>query len=494
LKDQSSCKVWPVRINVIFLFLFASLFVFAPVRGISSAESAAAGLAAEAAEEPERAGGFSPSLLASPSASAAPDAHWRKVSTRLEPYYGHIVDSIIVRGNSHTQRITIIREMTTREGERLEERLLQRDMSFLRGMGYFSDVDVSAERTSSGHCAITIYIAERPGLFMRFPYPVVNYDFEKGISYGVRWRVKNFRGLGEELRITALKRRDKEHGGDIGWRVPWLMGRRLQTSLNLFAYRRLEEPESDDFIKERNGASAYLGVPLTSSLLRQLWISTTISVEGRDSRLTCTRDGTTTNEMYRQNLLALGLELSFDSRDNRISPWAGFMSRFRAVRFTSIYGLEQEYIFYYTAQHLYVPVSSLGTIIFALQGDVREGDLPAFFEMGIGGASDLRGYPDNDRRGRAKILGSVQLRRPIYGPRVFNIPYIGKFDLALNGVAFVDTGTLTETVRDLDDSRFDVTGGIGIEVISPIQDIVRFEVAADGEGHAAIYFTSGTRF
>ncbi len=483
-----------MRIRKFLLVVSIPLFACAPVRGFSSASSSATAMSVEKSDAPAEGGSLSHSMLLGGGFAADAEAHWRKISGRLQPHFGEIVDSIIVEGNTHTERITIVREMVTRQGEPLEESLIQRDISFIRGMGFFSDVDISAESVSAGRCRITVHIAERPGLFMRFPYPVVNYDFEKGVSYGVRWRIKNFRGLGEELRLIALKRRDREHGGDIAWRVPWLMGKRLRMNLNLFGYRRLDESETDDYIKERVGTGAYFGVPLSSSLLRQLWLGTTISVEGRDSRLSCTRDGVTTSELYRQNLLALGLELIYDSRDNRISPWSGFYSRFRTIRFTSIYGLDQQYIFYYTTQNYYLALESVGTIIFSLQADVREGDLPSFFEMGIGGAGDLRGYPDNDRKGRAKVLGAVQLRRNIYGPRVFNIPWIGKFDIALNGVAFIDSGALMDCIREMTDSRYDVTGGFGVEVISPIQDIVRIEIASDGEGYYAFYFTSGVRF
>jgi outer membrane protein assembly factor BamA len=433
--------------------------------------------------------------LSSGSLSAADiDAEWNRIAERLEPYFGFVVDTIVVSGNDRTRRQTIVREMATKQGAVLEAELVRRDASYLRGMGFFSAVDISATEIAPGRCRVDVAIVERPGLFMKYPYPVVNYDFEDGLSYGLRWRIKNFRGRGEELRIHALKRREKEHGGSVSWRVPWLTGRRLQFNGSLFTYRRLEEPESDDFIKDRNGMSAYFGFPLSSSIVRQLWLGTTLSFETRSSRLTCVRDGFFTSDIYRQNLLATGLELIYDSRDNRVSAWNGIYGRLRAVRFTSVHGLEQSYIFYFAASYFYIPVGSLGTFILALEGDVREGDLPSFFEMGIGGTYDLRGYPENDRRGRAKVMGTMQFRRPIYGPRVFDIPYIGNFDLALNAIVFVDNAALMDCISDFPESRYDTTGGIGIEVISPIQDMVRFELAGDRQGKIVFYLSSGTHF
>jgi outer membrane protein assembly factor BamA len=480
------------------LFYIASILV---LMGASAGSKSRAGDVEDAPEnQSERSQAKnSPSRrwnLSSASFSAADvETEWHRIAVKLEPYFGQIIDTIVVSGNDRTKRQTIVREMATKQGAALEAELVRRDASYLRGMGFFSDVDISASRAvAPGRCRIDVSIVERPGLFMKYPYPVVNYDFEDGLSYGLRWRIKNFRGRGEELKIHALKRREKEHGGSISWRVPWLMGHRLQFSSSLFTYRRLEEPESDDFIKERNGISAYFGFPLSSSLVRQLWLGTTLSIEARSSRLTGLQDGLLTSDLYRQNLLATGLELIYDSRDNRVSAWNGLYGRLRAIRFTSFHGLEQSYIFYLAASYFYIPVGSLGTLIVALEGDVREGDLPVFFEMGIGGTYDLRGFPENDLKGRAKVMGTLQLRRPVYGPRVFDIPYIGNFDLALNAVAFIDNAALMDRISDFSDSRYYTTGGIGIEVISPIQDMLRLEVAGDRDGNMAYYLSSGTRF
>jgi len=479
------------------LFYIASILVLIGASAWSGSHAGGVGDAPEPGSEQSRSKS-SPSrkwALSSGSLPAADiDAEWHRMAERLKPYFGHIVDTIVVSGNDRTRRQTIVREMATKQRGVLEAELVRRDASFLRGMAFFSDVDISAVQTAPGRCRVDVFIVERPGLFMKYPYPVVNYDFEDGVSYGLRWRIKNFRGRGEELRIHALKRRDKEHGGSVSWKVPWLTERRLQLNSSLFTYRRLEEPESDDFIKERNGMSANFSFPLSSSLVRQLWLGTILSFEARSSRLTFARDGFLTYDLYRQNLLATGLELIYDSRDNRISAWNGIYGRLRAIRFTSVRGLEQSYIFYFAASYFYIPVGSLGTLILALEGDVREGDLPSFFEMGIGGTNDLRGYPENDRKGRAKVMGTLQFRRPVYGPRVFDIPYIGNFDLALNAIVFIDNAALMSCFSDFPDSRYDTTGGIGIEVISPIQDMVRFELAGDGRGNMAFYFSSGTRF
>jgi outer membrane protein assembly factor BamA len=497
MQHLGSCRVASVRIKtLLYMFLFTGLILVDPLEGPYAGDfSSSTVFESLTPDEPPREPKAPRFNLSRANPMAADlEIAWKRMEENLQPYFGDVVDTVIVVGNTHTKRAAVVREMATKRGQRLEERLIRRDASYLRGLGFFSDIDISAEKASPGFCRVIVEIVERPGLFMKYPYPVVNYDLEDGVSYGIRWRIKNFRGWGEELRIHAMKLRDKEHGANISWQMPWLAGRRLQLNSSLFTYRRLEEPELDDFIKERTGATAYFGFPLTASLMRQMWLATTFSFEWRKSRLTLSDNGTATSEFYRQNLLALGLELIFDSRDNRITPWSGIFSRVRALRFTTVRGLDQTYIFYFTSHYFYLPVSSVGTFIVALEGDIREGDLPDFFEIGIGGPFDLRGYPDNDRKGRAKLVGTLQFRRPVYGPKVFNIPYIGKFDLALNAVAFIDKGALMDSIEDLRDSPYDTTGGIGVEVISPIQDVMRLELAGDGRGNLAFFLTSYTRF
>lgn len=419
---------------------------------------------------------------------------WREeIGRRLEPYYGSIVDTIVVEGNTRTRRVTIVREMATKEGLPLDEDLIQRDTSYLRGLGYFSEVDIRAECTENGGCRITVSIAERPDLFMKYPYPVVNYDFTEGVSYGFRWRIKNFRGYGEHLSISALKRRDRDHGGGISWVVPWVGGRRLRSSSQIYTSRRLDEPESDDYIKERHGARLSVGIPLTKSLINQVWVFPVISFELRESRLSRGDDVGSTAEFYRQNFFSAGMELRYDSRDNVLAAFKGLLTRFIVMRYTAVHGLQQQYTFYHVTNHVYVPLGWLGSLILAIDGDFRDGDLPSFFEMDLGGSGSLRGY-DKSGKGKAKLLQTIQLRRQIFGPRVFNIPYIGKFDITVNAIAFIDNGTLSDSISDFGGSRFHTTGGFGFEILSPIQDIVRLEFAVDEWGDPMLYLISGTRF
>ncbi len=421
------------------------------------------------------------------------DAEWQIDSEALVPFYGNTIDTIVVTGNTRTRPVTILREMATKQGTPLEEKLIRRDTAYLRGLGYFSEVHVSAEVAGGGRCKLVVEITERPGLFMKYPYPVVNYDFPHGVSYGLSWRIKNFRGFGEDISISGLNRPGKDRAAGISYRDPWFMGRRVQLRLDLIGYQRREIPEFDDFIKEQTLGCVTVGIPLTRSLVHQLWFRPSVAFERRNSRLTRSIAGVgMTSDFHFQDFISAGAELEYDSRSNRISPFDGMLHRFRATRFSSVSGLDSKYVLYSSSDVFYVPVGTNRSFILAVNGNVREGDLPSFFELGLAGTRDLRGFTKDELRGTSRIIATVQFRAQLFGPIIIPIPKVGKFDFTLNGIVFVDNGALARSILDIPESTFYTTGGVGVEIISPLRDLIRIEVATDGSGSPAFYLTAGS--
>ena len=409
-------------------------------------------------------------------------------------FAGEVIDTIIVSGNDITKRRAITREMASKRGEKLDPDLIERDSSYLNGLGFFSSVNISVQNLSEEKCRVIVRVTERPNLFMKYPYPIIDYDFTKGIRYGIRWKVKNFRGLGEKLSVDFKKRRDREHSGGASWYVPWVYGKRMRLSCAFFNYRRLDDPESADYIKEQDGIRVSFGLPLSNDLVRQIWMTPLFSMEARRSRLSIPGSSDyPAGIFFRQSLLTLGLTLTFDSRNTWVVPTKGIYARVNLKHVFSIRGLEQEYSFCNFYGSNYTTFSNLGTLILAVSADNYGGSLPWFYEMGLGGESDLRGYR-SDARGTSKILGTAQWRKLIYGPEVFDIPRVGKCDLRINIVAFVDTGALGYSFEYFSRSSFYSTIGGGIEVLSPVQDIIKFEVATDRHGCNEFYLTSGTKF
>jgi len=206
------------------------------------------------------------------------------------PCLGNVIDTIIVTGNRYTKAKTITRVMASRKGLRLDNDLLFRDDSYLRGLGFFSVVNISVEQAGVDRCRLIVHIEERPKIFMKYPLPVANYDFDKGLSYGGRWRIKNFRGAGEDILMTYEERPSKERGGGIAWYAPWVADRRVRLAASLYNFTRLEAPGDRDYIRERNGGRVMVGFPLTESRIRQVWLSPAFGMEKRLTRLSTDSD------------------------------------------------------------------------------------------------------------------------------------------------------------------------------------------------------------
>ena len=415
----------------------------------------------------------------------------------LEPFYGCTIDSIIVTGNTRTKAIVILREMASKQGTVLEERLIRRDAAYLRDLNYFVEVRMTAEQGESGKCRLLVAIVERPSLFMRAPYPVVNYDFQRGLSYGVMWKIKNFRGLGEDLVLSALQRKDREEGASFSWNNPWFLGHRAPFRFDTYAYRRIDIPvdTSDEYLKELVGTGVGLGLPLTPSLVKQLWIKTNLSFERRESWLALAdENGDNSSRFYFQNYIAAGAELEYDSREIHTAPFNGMLHRIRLRRFTSVAGPEQSYIFYGLSDYFYIPTGENRAFVFGVDGDIREGNLPTYLQMSLGGVRDVRGFADDDLRGTVKIVTTLQYRARLVETKVFHIPKIGKFDFTMNWVAFIDNGALMDDIRDAPGERFYTTGGLGVEIMTPFRDLLRLEMATDGTNSPAFYMTGGSDF
>ncbi len=129
--------------------------------------------------------------------------------------YGTIVDSVTVTGNKHTRTFVILREMETQPGEVLDRETLRRDIRFLNDMTPFSNVSIRADSLGPGHCALRIDVRERSEILIKAILPLLKYDFERGITYGVRWNNKNFRGRLENLIDVVGPKRTRRRRGEL---------------------------------------------------------------------------------------------------------------------------------------------------------------------------------------------------------------------------------------------------------------------------------------
>jgi outer membrane protein assembly factor BamA len=181
--------------------------------------------------------------------------------------YGTVVDSVTIRGNKGTLEHAVLREMQTQPGDVLKETDIKRDVRFIYDMSPFASVEVSADSLSPGHCALRITVEERNELFLRLILPFLKYDFETGITYGVRWSDKNFRGRLENVGVTVTRNERGDENVSLGWSSPWIGWKHIGVGASVAYYHRGDEPAVVQLI-ERTGVNTWVAFPLTESRIR----------------------------------------------------------------------------------------------------------------------------------------------------------------------------------------------------------------------------------
>ena len=400
--------------------------------------------------------------------------------------YGTVVDSITVTGNKDTKGYVVLREMETRPGDVLEPAIFRRDVRFITDLTPFASVNVRADSLSPGHCAIRIHVTERPGLLIKSVLPVLKYDFETGINYGVRWTDKNFRGRLEQLTFQYQRNEHDDDSASFSWFAPWLGWRHIGLGARI-AYFNRGDPEPNIAVLERLSTSVFLSLPLTDSRIRFSNVSTTLSVIQA-------RNGAPGQPTDNQLTLSPSLGYTFDSRDSGLRPVHG--SRFSAVLFAN-YPLREERLPHYSFTNEmrgFMPWRR-GLVLAGLHNITYQfGDFPDYSTISLGGAGTLRGHPTRRFSGSHRWIQTVELRYLFLPKKVFWVPFFKYIDIGLGAVTFIDAGIVWTGSDSFNLENYHGTGGVGLRIYSPIRDVVRIDFGFDRNGNSRLHLSTGPRF
>ncbi len=406
--------------------------------------------------------------------------------------YGLVVDSVTVSGNKNTQTYVVLREMETQPGERLERDTIRRDIRFLSDMTPFSSVEVQADSLGIGRCALRIKVRERSEILIKAILPQFKYDFERGLTYGIRWNNQNFRGRLENLSVSYSRNEQNDENVNFGWSAPWLGWRHVSVGVGIGYYNRGDEPQEIELL-ERLGMVGYMGIPLTSS---RITFSQLILSLGFDKSRTGGQEEDPLNGDTgdRQVSVSPLVGYRFDSRDTPLHPTRG--STFNiSVRTT--YPFDDERNIYYRVFNELRHFTTLGektTLGLLSNLEYQFGDFPSYSNLQLGGTGSLRGYPSGRFEGNHRWYQSVEWRYQLLPRMVFELPIIHEFDVGLGLVTFMDTGIVWNGSEDFGIDQFHGTGGVGLSFFSPIQDVVRLEFGFSAHGDYRVHMATGIRF
>jgi outer membrane protein assembly factor BamA len=406
--------------------------------------------------------------------------------------YGMVVDSVTVKGNKNTKTYAILREMETQPGDLLDPTTIRRDIRFVSDMTPFASVEMRADSLAPGHCALRIDVRERSGILIRAVLPQVKYDFESGFTYGIRWNDQSFRGRLQDLSVSYMRNEQDDDAVNVGWSTPWVGWKHISVGTGAAYFNRGDVPPEISVL-ERFDVSGYVGIPLTESRITfsQLLFSMSFDKSRTGGQ---EADGQTVETEEKEVSVSPLVGCRFDSRDSSLRPTTG---RVFGASVRATYPFDDSRNVYYrfvNEVRQFVGFDEKSVLALLSHFDYQFGDFPGYSYLRLGGSESLRGHPASRFKGYHRWYQTVEWRYQFLPRTVFSLPIVHEFDIRMGLVTFVDTGIVWYGSDDFGLDNFHGTGGVGLNIFSPIQDVLRLEFGFNLHGDHRFHADTGIRF
>ncbi len=417
------------------------------------------------------------------------------------------IERINVVGNTRTLDRVIRREITLVEGDAFNRVLIDRSKARIRGLGFFSEVEINEEPGSAAdRTVLTVEVEEQSTGELSIGAGFSSTDSIIG-DFSVSERNLLGRGQFIRLRVSASRRRQQV---DIRFTEPYFLGRNLAAGFDLFRIRTDFEDESG-FDTDSIGLGLRTGFPLTRFgrlstryTLRQddIEVDDFSCQFGFISLSVCSAAGETTSSI-------VGYTYFYDRRDDPIEPTRGW--DFNLSQDVAGLGGTEAYLRSEVRTNWYHPVPFFGAegivanlrvtggYIFGLGKDVRLND--RFFR----GGPTFRGF-ETSGVGPRDVVTRDAVGGQLFGIGTAEVVFpLGLPDeFGIKGAIFSDVGTLGVVDEDQFTTNVDDTLGlrlsVGVSVLwdspfGPIRlDFANPLIREDYDQEEAFRFSAGTRF
>lgn len=396
-----------------------------------------------------------------------------------------IVEDIVIVGNEKTKNYVITRELKLKKGKPFNKFLASRSMERLYNLGYFEDVNMKLlpGKTNEHDVIIEIDVIEQKTGIVTVGAGYSDADGTVGI---IELGDTNFRGTGDKVNLHW------EFGGagdgknyTLSYTRPWINDN--GDSLGASIFNRIYEYDDYDangdkvaeYDKRRKGWNLTWGH--VSDEYRTNYFNFESSKESYDDH-----DGFETGEVmdkylaknnitdyhdsdwYKAIMDNFGTTNSFtfthvfDNRDNYFNASKGRRISFAAQ--WGGHGLGGDYDFYkFTAEGRFYKALGNGHILaLRLMGGYIDGDVSYGNLFDLGGSDTLRGYEDDQFKGKKMYAATLEYRFPIAKK--------------VQGVLFTDAGSTWGIDEGkipwyTDDDSHNWSVGVGIRLQTPIGPI-----------------------
>ena len=417
-----------------------------------------------------------------------------------------IVEDIIPAGNKKTRDKVITREFVQKKGKPFNKFLVRRSVERVYNLGFFDDVNVRMlpGDQDPNNVIIEIDVLEHKTGTITLG---AGYSKSDGLMGIIEFGEDNFRGTGDKFKVHwEIGGKKKYKNYQISYLKPWIDSK--GTSLGFSFFNREDEytvyNEDGNEVAEYNKKSRGFNISFgrqTGEYTRDY-----LTLESRKDSYKWDDDDSSgfrydknagkgknwnngsynfANDKYVDKnfgrINSITWQKVYDSRDNIYEPTRG-----RRISYTAQWaghGLGGDFDFYkFTAEaRMYKKLGAKNVLAFRARGGFIQGDAPYSQLFTLGGADSLRGYEDDQFRGKYMYNATLEFRFPIVKK--------------VSGVLFTDIGDAWDAPNVSwynSKKTFNYGVGAGVRITTPIGP-VKLDYGV-GKHKNKFHFSFGTQF
>lgn len=417
-----------------------------------------------------------------------------------------VVEDIIPAGNKKTRNKVITREFVQKKGKPFNKFLVRRSVERVYNLGFFDDVNVRMlpGEQDPNNVIIEIDVLEHKTGTITLG---AGYSKSDGLMGIVEFGEDNLRGTGDKFKVHwEIGGKKKYKNYQISYLKPWIDSK--GTSLGFSFFNR--EDEYTDYNEDGSEVAEYnkksRGFNISFGRQTGEYTRDYLTLESRKDTYKWDDDdssgfrydknaGKGTNwdngsynfasDNYVKNnfgrINSVTWQKVYDSRDNIYEPTRG-----RRISYTTQWaghGLGGDFDFYkFTAEaRMYKKLGAKNVLAFRARGGFIQGDAPYSQLFTLGGADSLRGYEDDQFRGKKMYNATLEFRFPIVKK--------------VSGVLFTDIGDAWDAPNVTwynSKKTFNYGVGAGVRITTPIGP-VKLDYGV-GKHKNKFHFSFGTQF
>ena len=417
-----------------------------------------------------------------------------------------IVEDIIPAGNKKTRDKVITREFVQKKGKPFNKFLVRRSVERVYNLGFFDDVNVRMlpGDQDPNNVIIEIDVLEHKTGTITLG---AGYSKSDGLMGIIEFGEDNFRGTGDKFKVHwEIGGKKKYKNYQISYLKPWIDSK--GTSLGFSFFNR--EDEYTDYNEDGNEVAEYnkksRGFNISFGRQTGEYTRDYLTLESRKDSYKWDDDDSSgfrydknagkgknwnngsynfANDKYVDKnfgrINSITWQKVYDSRDNIYDPTRG-----RRISYTAQWaghGLGGDFDFYkFTAEaRMYKKLGAKNVLAFRARGGFIQGDAPYSQLFTLGGADSLRGYEDDQFRGKYMYNATLEFRFPIVKK--------------VSGVLFTDIGDAWDAPNVSwynSKKTFNYGVGAGVRITTPIGP-VKLDYGV-GKHKNKFHFSFGTQF